>query len=163
MHHDIYSRQWQCTLKLLLVTESPEIFTDIITLIITVVTAQTSNFFQITHHLQIYQRHYWSFFKDFTIVSRFTDHASSDILQHQIGVPAKLVIPCVTTHLLASKWSLLQTKKFCCFLWSVTQFFTSASRSGHFAACVQNGVYSSLISVFLPLACPLMYNFLGLI
>jgi hypothetical protein len=38
------------------------------------------------------------------------------------------------------------------FLWSVTQFFTSASRLGHFAACVQNGVYSSLISSFLPLA-----------
>jgi len=36
MHHDIYSRQWQCTMKLLLVTESPEIFTDIITLIITI-------------------------------------------------------------------------------------------------------------------------------
>lgn len=46
MHHDIYSRQWQCTMKLLQATESPKIFTDIITLIITVVTAQTSNFFK---------------------------------------------------------------------------------------------------------------------
>jgi len=71
--------------------------------------------FQTAHHLQIYQWHYWSFFKDFTIVSRFTDHASSEILQHQEGVPVKLVIPFVTTHLLASKWSLLQTKKYCCF------------------------------------------------
>jgi hypothetical protein len=46
----------------------------------------------------------------------------------------------------------LTDKEILLFLWSVTQFFTSASRSGHFAACIQNGVYSSLISVFLPLA-----------
>jgi len=106
--------------------------------------------FQTAHHLQIYQWHYWSFYKDFTIVSHFTDHASSEILQHHEGVPVKLVMPCATTRLLASKWPLLQTEKLL-FLWSVTHFFTSASRSGHFAACVQNGVYSSLISVFLPL------------
>jgi hypothetical protein len=44
MYHDIYSRQWQCTMKFLLVTESLEIFIDVITLSITTVTTQTSNF-----------------------------------------------------------------------------------------------------------------------
>jgi hypothetical protein len=49
------------------------------------------------------------------------------------------------------KMTTLTNKEKLLFLWSVTQFFTSVSRSSHFAASVQNGVYSSLISVFLPL------------
>jgi hypothetical protein len=46
------------------------------------------------------------------------------------------------------------------FLLSVTQIFTSASRLSHFTACVQNGVYSSLTSAFLPLPCPIVLYFL---
>jgi hypothetical protein len=46
----------------------------------------------------------------------------------------------------------LTNREILLFLWSGTQIITSASRLSHFTACVQNGVYSSLPSAFLPLA-----------
>jgi hypothetical protein len=89
--------------------------------------------------------------EDFTIASRFTDYASSEILQHQECVPAKSVTPCVTNHPLASKMITAVDTEILLFRWSVTQFFMSASTSGHFATSAQKGVYSSLTTALLPL------------
>jgi len=151
MHHDIYLRQWQCTMKLLLVTESPEIFTDIITLIITVVTAQTSNFSNSTSSadlsmalLILLQRlHYCVTFHRPCLFRNFATWRRG---------PSKIDDAMCDNPPSCLKMITLTEKEILLLLWSVTQFFTSTFRSGHFAACVQNGVYSSLISIFLPLA-----------
>jgi hypothetical protein len=52
-------------------------------------------------------------------------------------VPAKSVMPCVTDHLLASKTIIIVATEFLFFLWSIIYFFTSASRSCHFAICLR--------------------------
>jgi hypothetical protein len=117
------------------VTESLQMFTTTITAIVTNVTVRT-----VTHIKQ------WTIFSNIMGISEPTFlkilhnclvfHSPclfSQICNTKLSVSTKLVMLCVTAHLLATEMITFLDKEMPLFLWSAIQLFTYASRSGHFA------------------------------